>query len=94
MRIKESFRRKLEQVNRWRMQKISNRNFMIILAFAVGIIGGLAAALLKGLTHFIASTLQDDIEWHYKYSFYLVFPLIGILLSVLYVRKFLKGKKI
>ncbi|QBQ43029.1 chloride channel protein [Sphingobacterium psychroaquaticum] len=91
--MKESFRRKLEQVNRWRMQKISNRNFMIILAFAVGIIGGLAAALLKGLTHFIASTLQDDIEWHYKYSFYLVFPLIGILLSVLYVRKFLKGKK-
>lgn len=93
MRIKESFRKKLEQVNRWRMHKISNRNFMIILAFAVGIIGGLAAALLKGLTHFIASTLQDDIEWHYKYSFYLVFPLIGILLSVLYVRKFLKGKK-
>ncbi|MFD2547812.1 chloride channel protein [Sphingobacterium suaedae] len=75
------------------MQKISNRNFLIILAFVVGIIGGLAAALLKGLTHFIASTLQNDIDWHVKYSFYLVLPLLGILLSVLYVRKFLKGKK-
>ncbi len=74
------------------MQKISNRNFLIILAVVVGIIGGLAAALLKGLTHFIASSLQNDIEWHYKYSFYLILPLIGILLSVLYVRKFLKGK--
>lgn len=75
------------------MQKISNRNFLIILAFVVGIVGGLAAALLKGMTHFIASTLQDDIDWHFKYFLYLVFPLIGILLSVLYVRKFLKGKK-
>lgn len=75
------------------MQKISNRNFLIMLAFVVGIIGGLAAALLKGLTHFIAATLQNDIDWQYKYSFYLVLPLLGILLSVLYVRKVIKNKK-
>lgn len=75
------------------MQKISNRNFLIMLAFVVGIIGGLAAALLKGLTHFIAATLQNDIDWQYKYSFYLVLPLLGILLSVLYMRKVLKNKK-
>ena len=90
--MKSRIHKKLEQVNRWRMQKISNRNFLIILSVVVGIIGGLAAALLKGLTHFIASSLQNDIEWQYKYSFYLILPLIGILLSVLYVRKFLKGK--
>ncbi len=76
------------------MRKISNRNFLIILAFLVGIIGGIAAALLKGLTHFIASTLQNDIYWQVKYSFYLVLPLLGILFSVIYVRKFLKGKKL
>jgi len=75
------------------MQRLSNRNFLIALAFLVGIVGGLAAALLKGMTHSIATFLQNDMEWHYKYSFYLIFPLIGILLSVLYVRKFLKGKK-
>ncbi|RZF62349.1 chloride channel protein [Sphingobacterium corticibacterium] len=91
MRI--TIQKKLNELNRWRMQKISNRNFLIILAFLVGIIGGLAAALLKGLTHFIAATLQNDIEWQYKYSFYLILPLLGILLSVLYVRKFLKNKK-
>ncbi len=76
------------------MHKISNRNFMIILAFVVGVIGGLAAALLKGLTHFIASTLQNDIDWHFKYSFYLILPLFGILFSVIYVRKFLRGKRL
>lgn len=91
--MKLKIQQKLDQLNRWRMQKISNRNFLVILAFAVGIIGGLAAALLKGLTHFIASKLQNDIEWHFKYSFYLVLPLLGILFSVLYVRKFLRGRK-
>ncbi|MGJ1434262.1 chloride channel protein [Sphingobacterium spiritivorum] len=90
--MKINFRQRLETLNKWRMKKISNRNFLIILAFVVGIIGGVAASVLKGMTHFIASALQDDVEWHYKYSFYLVFPLIGILLSVLYIRKFLKGK--
>ncbi len=75
------------------MHKVSNRNFVIFLAFVVGIVGGIAASLLKGLTHSIASFLQDDIDWHYKYSIYLIFPLIGILLSVLYIRKILKGKK-
>ena len=91
--MRQKLLKKLEYINKWRMQKISNRNFIIVLAFLVGIVGGLAAALLKGMTHFIASTLQDDIEWHYKYLLYLVFPLIGIFLSVLYIRKFLKDKK-
>lgn len=92
--MKNTIGLKLDQLNSWRMQKISNRNFLIILAFVVGIIGGLAAALLKGLTHFIASTLQNDIDWHFKYSFYLILPLLGILLSVIYVRKFLRGKRL
>ena len=67
------------------MRKVSNRNFIIILAFLVGIVGGLMASVLKRLTHFIATSIQNDIDWKLKYSLYLVFPLIGILLSVLFV---------
>ncbi len=75
------------------MQKISNRNFLVFLAVLVGIVSGLAAALLKGMTHRIATFLQDDVQIEYKYYIYLLFPLIGILLSVMYVRKFIKAKK-
>ncbi|GHE30744.1 chloride channel protein [Sphingobacterium griseoflavum] len=92
--MKYTIYKKLDQINRWRMRKIPNRNFLIILAFVVGVVGGLAAALLKGLTHFIASTLQNDIDWQFKYSFYLILPLFGILFSVIYVRKFLRGKRL
>ncbi|SEK64646.1 chloride channel protein [Parapedobacter koreensis] len=80
----------VHRLNQWRMQKISNRNFLVILAVIVGVIGGLAAAALKGLTHSIAAFLQDDVQGQYKYYLYLFFPLIGILLSVLYVRRFIR----
>lgn len=78
------------RLNQWRIQKISNRNFLVVLALVVGLIGGLAAAALKGLTHSIAAFLQEDVQWQYKYYLYLFFPLIGILLSVLYIRRFIR----
>ncbi len=90
MRQKRNF---LYKINHWRVQKISNRNFLVILAVLVGIVGGLAASALKALTHSIARTLQDDVVWEYKYILYLLFPLIGILLSVMYVRRFIRKDK-
>ncbi|WP_257667795.1 chloride channel protein [Parapedobacter tibetensis] len=78
------------RLNQWRMRRMSNRHFLVILAVVVGVFGGLAAAALKGLTHSIASFLQDDVQWQYKYYLYLFFPLIGILLSVMYVRRFIR----
>jgi CIC family chloride channel protein len=81
------------RLNQWRIQRISNTNFLIILAAIVGIIGGLAASALKALTLYIATFLQNDVSWDFRGYLYLFFPLIGILLSVLYVRKFIKVKK-
>ncbi|MGV3762951.1 chloride channel protein [Parapedobacter sp.] len=85
-------RKYIWRLNQWRIQRLSNRNFLIILSILVGVMGGLAAAALKGLTHSIASFLQDGVQWEYKYYLYLFFPLIGILLSVIYVRRFIKSK--
>jgi CIC family chloride channel protein len=83
----------IDQVNQFRRTKISNRNFLIICALVVGIIAGIAASVLKSLTHYIEHFLQTDFQWRYKYFLYFLFPMIGIFLSVLYVRKFIrKGK--
>jgi len=83
----------LDTLNQYRKTKISNRNFLVFAALIVGILAGLAAALLKSLTHHIEDFLQDGFHWQYKYYLFLVFPLIGILLSVMYVRRFIrKGK--
>ncbi len=80
----------VDQLNRYRQSKISNKNFLIIAAILVGVLSGLAAALLKGITHRIENFLQTDLQWEYKYYLYLLFPAIGILLSVLYVRRFIR----
>ena len=83
----------IDEINQYRRTKISNRNFLVFAALIVGILAGLAAALLKSLTHHIEDFLQDGFHWQYKYYLFLVFPLIGILLSVMYVRRFIrKGK--
>lgn len=82
------------KLNHWRIKRLSNRNFLVILSVLVGIIGGFAAAALKGLTHSIAAFLQDDVQWQYKYYLYFLFPSVGILLSVIYVRRFIKTKQL
>ncbi len=83
----------IDSINHYRKTKISNRNFLVIAALLVGILAGLAAALLKTLTHHIEDFLQTGFHWQYKYYLYFFFPFIGILLSVMYVRRFIrKGK--
>jgi CIC family chloride channel protein len=83
----------IDVINQYRRTKISNQNFLILAAMLVGVLAGLAAAVLKSLTHHIEGFLQNDFQWQYKYYLYIFFPLIGIFLSVSYVRRFIrKGK--
>lgn len=83
----------IDKVNKYRQTKISNRNFLVIAAIIVGVLAGLAAALLKTITHHIEAFLQTGLQWQYKYYLYLLFPTIGIFLAVLYTRKFIKKGK-
>lgn len=83
----------LNALNYYRKTKISNRNFLVIAALLVGVFAGLAASLLKAITNHIEDFLQTGFHWEYKYYLFFFFPFVGILLSVMYVRKFIvKGK--
>ncbi|HEY5405446.1 MAG TPA: chloride channel protein [Ginsengibacter sp.] len=85
--------RYIEKINQWRKKRISNSNFLIIAAAVVGIFGGIVSSVLKELTHSVASFLQNDLHWEYKYYLYLFFPLIGIFLTVFYIRTFIRRTK-
>jgi CIC family chloride channel protein len=80
-------------INLWRKEKISNTNFLIIAAAVVGVLGGIASSLLKKLTHYVANFLQNDLHWEYKYYLYFFFPLIGLFLTVIYIRTFIRRSK-
>lgn len=83
----------LASINQWRKHRISNTNFLIIAAAVVGVLGGIASSVLKKLTHAVASFLQNDLHWEYKYYLYFFFPLIGIFLTVIYIRTFIRRSK-
>lgn len=74
----------------WRIAKISERNFLYLLAFVVGITSGLAALLLKNLIHFVAEELTQVIEVEQFSYLYLLYPFIGILLTVIFVKFIIK----
>lgn len=71
--------------------RVSNRQFLIISAIMVGITAGIAAVVLKTTVHYIQSFLTYDFKFKYHNYLYLIFPFIGILLTVLFIKYFLKS---
>lgn len=70
----------------WRIAKIKERNFLYLLSLIVGLLSGLAALFLKNLIHFVAEELTQMITVEGFNYLYLLYPFIGILLTVLFVR--------
>jgi CIC family chloride channel protein len=74
----------------WREKHIPQRNFIIILSFLVGIFSSLAAFILKSAIHIIQNLLTNSVNYHSVNYWYLIFPIIGITLSYLFVRYIVK----
>lgn len=74
----------------WRQHHIKEKNFVLILALLVGIICGFAALILKWLIHFISHTLTGHFSAVGANWLYIVYPVIGILITGLYVRYIVK----
>lgn len=76
----------LTRLHRWRMQHVSDKMFLLILAFVVGLLSAVAAYVLHGLINQVVALLTgrfatDSYNW-----LYLVYPVIGIYLTSLFVR--------
>jgi len=71
----------------WRLKHISDNNFILIVASVIGLTAGLAAVTLKSAVHYVQQLLQQNIDVTRINYLYIVYPIIGILLTVL-VRKF------
>lgn len=68
----------------WRAKHISNRHFIVIMAILVGICGGLAAVVMKSGVHYVQHLLTLGISARYHSYLFFIYPLIGIMLTVLY----------
>lgn len=70
------------KIARWRLNRNTQRNFLIYCSVFVGLIGGLAAVALKFLVH-LMEDLSRNISSHLPFHIIYVFlPAFGILLTV------------
>jgi chloride channel protein, CIC family len=68
----------------------SPRTFILIQSLLTGLLTGLIAVLLKNLVHFTGTELYKNASPGHPQFLYLALPGLGILLTVLYLRYFVK----
>ena len=79
-----------EKILAWREKHIKEQHFILILSLAIGILTASAAILLKNSIHLIQYFLTERIDVSNANWVYLVYPVIGILLSGLFVKYIVK----
>jgi len=72
------------------IHRIRQRHLVLILALVIGLLSGLAAIVLKNLTHFVEHRSRLFLMGEDGANFALFLPLIGIILTVIFVRYLLK----
>jgi CIC family chloride channel protein len=77
----------IDRFNIWREKHISHKRFVLVLSFAVGVLSALAAYVLHHLIHFIQHLLTGGFDAHTFNWLYLVYPVIGILITGLFIRR-------
>ncbi|WP_340076059.1 chloride channel protein [Leptobacterium sp. I13] len=76
----------------WRAKHISHRQFVYILSILIGFTSGLGALVLKNFTHFIQHFLEGKLVQYYHHAFYFVFPIIGLTITYLIIKYFVRNK--
>lgn len=88
--VEEDKRSLLQRFILWRERKIKEKHFVLILSFLVGICTALAAWFLKSLVEWIKEFLTENFDSTGVNWLYLVYPVIGIFLTGLFIRHVVK----
>ncbi len=73
----------------WRLRHIKDRQFILLVSALVGFLASIAVIIIKNSAHFISSFLTSSFVNEYANYLYLAFPMIGILIVVLFIRTFI-----
>ena len=89
------FRRYLEKLNtflHWTRSKLSRNQFLILSGILVGCTAGIAGVILKTLVHYIHYLITSKVHFEQQLVYYILFPFLGITLTVLLVIYFFEGQ--
>ena len=74
----------------WSRRGISERQFMLLLAFSVGVLTAFAGMTLKWLIAYIQYLLTHQFSVSSTNLLYLIYPVIGIFLTSLFIRRIVR----
>jgi CIC family chloride channel protein len=86
--MQEKLRKQFDKFLLWRTRYLDDRHFILLLSVIIGIGSAIAAVLLKTSVHFVEAwvrSIRPSENW-----LMLVFPVVGIFLTVVYIRIFVK----
>ena len=84
--MKTAYPQWLQRMHEWRVQNVSDKTFLLVLAFVVGVLSAVAAFVLHGLINTIVALLTGRFHADTYNWLYLVYPVVGIWLTSLFVR--------
>ncbi|MDR2563278.1 MAG: chloride channel protein [Prevotellaceae bacterium] len=73
------------------IERIDKKRLIYILSLLVGLCSGLAAVLLKHTIHLVKDSLTSWFDAAHDSLLYLAYPGIGILITIIYVKYFVKN---
>jgi len=80
----------IRKINIWRVKNVDEKKFVFFLSILIGFIAGLAAVLLKTSVHYIETFFRNYKNIQIQNEYYIILPFIGILITVLFIRFFIK----
>ncbi len=80
----------LRKFLKYRLFDIDQVKLVYLLSLVVGLLSALAAALLKNTIHFTQKLLTEGITSESANYLYLAYPVIGMLISMLFVKFIVK----
>jgi CIC family chloride channel protein len=84
--------RSYELIIHWLNNRLSRNQFLVLSGILVGCTAGLAGVLLKSLVHAIHHFITTEVHFEYQILFYIIFPFLGIVLTVSIVLTIFKGQ--
>ncbi|CAN5902426.1 chloride channel protein [soil metagenome] len=82
----------VERTIDWLHNKLDKKQFLILSSIFVGFTAGMAAVTLKWVVHKLQVLVMHDYGSRYQYIPSLILPMAGIVLTVIFVRRVLRGK--
>ena len=80
----------VSRIDTWRSVHVSDRMFVLFLAFLVGLLSAVAAYVLHWLINQVVALLTGGFDATSFNLLYLVYPVVGILITMLFVRYVVK----